>query len=285
MRKSAFRLLASLVALLAFVEIACLAAQDTPGTSDTVAASRLVVGRPFSAIKFAHRIKVLPDGKRRFLRNEQYPTQIARDADGRLMMQEIRRADLGTECDHLDELVPPPCPDWSVVVIDPVAHTVTHWLEGEIAYHGAVDFPLSPMRLEEAADSTSSLPALGPDFSEEDGKVSRTDLGDRSIEGILAHGVRWTLRYQANQNGEIAQRTRIHEVWTSTEMQLIVRVIDGDPNGEETVRGLKKISLAPNAALFRPPDGYRMEHWRSDHWEAHNFIAEDFEYLKSWFEM
>ena len=62
-------------------------------------------------------------------------------------------------------------------------------------------------------------------------------------------------------------------------------VIDGDPNGEETVRGLKKISLAPDAALFRPPDGYKMEHRRSDHWEAHNFIAEDFEYLKSWFEM
>jgi len=83
-----------------------------------------------------------------------------------------------------------------------------------------------------------------------------------------------------NQDGQIMQRTRIHEVWASAEMQIIVRVIDGDPNGEETVWGLEKISLAPDGALFRPPEGYDMTHREySDLW-----AAGDFEKLKTWFE-
>jgi hypothetical protein len=274
----AFGLLANLVVMIALTKSACLAAQDA--TAVSAGTSRLIVGHPFSATKFAHRVKVLPDGKRQFLRNETYPTQIARDANGRLLMQGRHSDNLAPECDRLDLLVPPPCPAWGVFVIDPVANTVTHWLEGEIANHGAVVYPLTPARLEDAIDWTSSLPALGPDFSDEDGKMTTVDLGIRDIEGIQAHGVRWTLQYDANQDGQVVKRTRIHEVWASAEMQLIVRVIDGDPNGEETVRGLKKISLAPDAALFRPPDGYAMTHRQySDLW-----AAGDFRNLKTWFE-
>ena len=72
--------------------------------------------------------------------------------------------------------------------------------------------------------------------------------------------------------------TRIHEVWTSVPMQLIIRVIDGDPNGEERVWGLEKVSLAPDLELFRPPGGYEMEHRSADENDG------DYEYLKTWFE-
>jgi hypothetical protein len=174
-----------------------------------------------------------------------------------------------------------------VFVIDPVAHTVAHWPEGERAGHAAVDFPLTEARLEQAADLTTALPGLGPDFTDEDGKVSTVDLGDRKIEGVAAHGVRWTLLYDANQDGKTMQRTRIHEVWTSAEMQLIVRVIDGDPSGEESIWGLEKISLEPDPALFQPPDGYEMEHRTPAQllrWGVSGDLFEhDFEHLKSWF--
>ena len=177
-------------------------------------------------------------------------------------------------------LIPPPCPAWGVSVIDPIAHTVTHWPEGEIADHGSVVYPLTPARLEEASDSTWTMPVLGPDFTEDDGKVTTADLGSREIEGVSAHGMRWTLRYQANQDGQVAQHTRIYEVWTSEEMQLILRVVDGDPKGEETVWGLERISLAPDATLFRPPEDYQMTHREySEKWSAG-----DFENLKTWFE-
>ncbi|MGA8085994.1 MAG: hypothetical protein WCA10_01730 [Terracidiphilus sp.] len=280
MKSIAFGLFAAILVPMVHTRSACLLAQDAPAVATGNKTSRLIVGHPFSAIKFAHRVKVLPNGRQQFLRNERYPMRIARDAGGRLMMQGRNSDDLAPECDRLDLLVPPPCPAWRVFVIDPVAHTVTHWPEGEIAAHGAVEYPLTPARLEEVADSTSSMPSLGPEFSQEDGKITKLDLGNRDIEGISAHGLRWTLRYDVNQDGQIVQRTRIHEVWASAEMQIIIRVIDGDPNGEETVWGLEKISLAPDGALFRPPEGYDMTHREySDLW-----AAGDFEKLKTWFE-
>ena len=151
------------------------------------------------------------------------------------MMQVIDSGNLEPECDRFDLPAPPLCPGWGVFVIDPVAHMIAHWTAGELSSRAAIDFPLTPARLEEAAELTSTLPALGPDFTDEDGKISTADLGEKDIEGLPAHGMRWTLRYDANQNGRVVQRTRIHEVWTSAEMQLIVRVTDGDPSGEETV--------------------------------------------------
>jgi len=277
--------LAGLVACLALPGLSSMAAQDATAAAIGSDHAQLITGQPFTGIKYARRVRVLPDGKLQFVRNERYPTRIARDADGRLMMQVLQADPLSPECHWLDTPVPPVCPDWSVFVIDPVAHKVTHWGEGEMAYHGGVDFPLTLVRQEDAADSTAALPALKPDFTDEDGKMSTVDLGDRVIDGITAHGVRWTLLYDVNQDGQPVQRTRIHEVWTSREMQLIVRVIDGDPGGEETMWGLEKISLSPDAVLFRPPDDYEMEHRKSDGMGAthHGFVDADFEALQGWF--
>lgn len=279
MRTIRSALLAGPILLSVLLGSCFLAAQDAPNSASADGAPRILVGHPFTAIKYARRVRILPNGKLLFIRNERYPTQVARDADGRLMMQVIDSADLPSECDRLDLQEPPVCPVWGVFVIDPVAHTMAHWPEGEISGRVAVDFPLTPSRQQEAAELTSVPPELGPDFTDEDGKMTKLDLGSKDIEGIHSHGVRWTLQYDANQDGGVTQRTRIFEVWTSPEMDLIVRVTDGDPNGEETVWGLEKISLAPDASLFRPPDGFAMQHQRVDRWSA-----QDFEVLKSWFQ-
>jgi len=286
MRIMASCLFPSFVMAMALARNPCLPAQDATAATVGGGEAQLITGHPFTAIKYARRVKVLPDGKLQFIRNQRYPTRIARDADGRLMMQDIQSDRLQSECDHLDLPVPPVCPSWNIFVIDPVAHTVTHWVAGEFGAHSAVDFPLSPQRLQETSDVTASLPAFGPDFTEEDGKMRTFDLGDREIEGTQAHGVRWTLDYDANdQAGRTVHRTRIHEVWTSAEMQLIVRVIDGDPNGEETMWGLEKISLTPDAALFRPPDDYEMQHRMSAQWAGRvdQFVHQDFDFLHEWF--
>lgn len=291
MRIVAFSPFPGLVVAMALARNPCLVAQDAPAVAASNETSRLIVGHPFFAIKYARSVKVLPDGKQQFLRNERYPDRIARDADGRLMMEtaeSIPSGDLLPDCDRLDMLVPPVCPADNVFVIDPVAHRVTHWIAGERSGHGAVDFPLTEARLDQAADLTTMLPGLGPDFTDEDGKVSTADLGDREIEGVAVHGVRWTLRYDVNQDGQTVQRTRIHEVWTSAEMQLIIRVIDGDPKGEESIWGLEKISLKPDPALFQPPDGFEIEHRTPGQllrWGVSGGRSEyDFEQLKSWFE-
>lgn len=243
------------------------------------AAVTLVLGHPFSAIKYAWQVKILPDGKVKFIQNERYPTRIARDTEGRVMMQMIHSDRLLPECDHLDLLVPPVCPVWGVFVIDPVAHTVTHWPEGVRAGRASVDFPLFETRLEETAHATAELPEVPPDFTDEDGRVTTADLGDQMIEGIQAHGIRSTLQYtKRGDSGQKINVTRIHEVWTAPEMKLIVRVIDGDPTGVETLWGLEKVSLAPDPSLFQPPADYEKEHRHSDEGTIY-----DFEYLETWF--
>jgi len=114
MRRTVACSLTALFAVFSFLSVPRISAQDSAGTSHPTptgkAAATLVVGHPFSATKYAWRIKLLPGGKVQFIRNERYPTKIARDADGRLMVQMIPTQDLLPECDHLDSLVPPVCP-------------------------------------------------------------------------------------------------------------------------------------------------------------------------------
>jgi len=248
--------------------------------------SSLVVGHPFTAIKYARRVRVHADGKLQFVRNLRCPTSIARDADGRLTMQDVNVESVSSECRWVDTPTPPVCPNREVFVVDPVAHTWTHWLEGDSAHRAAIKFPLTPERLNEAVTSTTLLPALEPSFTDEDGKIRTVDLGDREIETVPAHGFRWTLLYDENRDGHSVHRTRIHEVWTSVSMQLILRVIDGDPSGEQTVWGLERISAAPAASLFQPPNGYQVQDHCMDlrmSRQCDELTKSDFEILHQWF--
>jgi hypothetical protein len=199
MRISDYCPLAVLFALLTLLAPPFTAAQDTPTVATGANVSALIVGHPFTALKYARRVRVHPDGRLQFVRNVRYPTPIARDSDGRLMMQNLNVESVSTECRWLDTPTPPVCPDREVFAVDPVANTWTHWVEGEGAHHAAIKFPLTPERLQEAVASTTLLPALGPNFTDEDGKMRTVALGDRQIETIPAHGVRWTLLYDDNK--------------------------------------------------------------------------------------
>lgn len=175
--------------------------------------------------------------------------------------------------------IPPACPSWDVFVIDPGSRLVTHWPDGELAAHVAVDMPLSQEHLELAARLTSEIPNQEPEPDTDATRVSKEDLGDRVIDGIRAHGLRTTITYPVGHSRNQVPTSRIHELWISPELKLIVRAIDGDPNGVERIWGLEKISLEPDPSLFVPPDGYEMQHQKSDTW-----AEQDFEELKSWFE-
>jgi hypothetical protein len=233
----------------------------------------VVAGHPFSAIKYARRVRVMPDGAVRFIRNERYPTRIARDAQGRVMMEFIESDALSPECDQLQMEKPPPCPSWPVFVVDPVARVLAHWVEGEMGSHVAVDMPLTGADIDRMR-STSEMPDVTAQFDPAEGEPKTLDLGIKTLDGILAHGVRTTLESRGTH-----RVLRIHEVWTAQEMKLIVRVIDGDPNGVEIVRGLSRISMHTDPALFRPPEGYGMQHRDTGDWDTH-----DLDYLGTWFE-
>ncbi len=110
------------------------------------------------------------------------------------------------------------------------------------------------------AEQLTSVLAKLPDDTSEPG-VSMQNLGERSFEGIRANGVR-TTRMHAGIDGKPI--STIHEVWTSMEMRLVLRVIDGNPLGEEIISGLNHISLAPDISLFKPPEGRILRHWNDN---------------------
>ena len=230
--------------------------------------------RPFSATKYARLVRVLPDGKLRFLKNERYPTKIAKDVHGRIMVQFVDKEQLSPECDQPQLISSPPCPSWTVAVVDPVKHTISHWTEGERGAHVVVDMPIASGNLDRAIHATSDLREPPAGFGSDDGDVRTVDLGSRAMDGVVAHGVRTTLEKRDSH-----RVLRIHEVWIAAEMKLIVRVVDGDPNGIETVWGLEKISLHPDPALFEAPAGYDRQQQVSDAW-----AAGDFEQLETWYE-
>jgi hypothetical protein len=254
--------------------------ESSRAVSDTTA-DGIVLDHPFSGIKYAREFRMLPDGRMQFIQNGRYPTRIARDIDGRIAMQERDSDDLVPECDHLEQRIPPVCPAWGVFVVNPVAHTLTRWVEGELAAHEAIDSPLSNDHLEEMARATSDMPRVPANFTET-GDVSITDLGDQSVEGVQAHGVRLTLHRVTITSGKTVTLTRIHEVWIAPQLKLIVRVIDGDPDGIVSIWGIEKISLSPDPSFFQPPADY--EHTRRDSpGSAEEAAADSFEYLRTWF--
>ena len=68
--------------------------------------------------------------------------------------------------------------------------------------------------------------------------VTTEDLGGKTGEGLRATGVGTTTMYPAGHSGNKTPIAIIHEVWKSPEMRLVVKIVDGDPHGEETIRTL-----------------------------------------------
>jgi len=234
----------------------------------------IVTGHPFSAIRYARTVKVLVDGTLQFQRNEEYPVGIARDSDGRMRMEIVP---VPPECNHPEMRIPPPCPSWLVAIFDPVSHVITHWPEGEIAAHVAVDFPMSASQWTEIEDYTSELPSIanGPGSKDSDTVIEK--LGEKEMDGVRATGVRSTTFIPSSDpEGKTAVR-KIHEVWISSDMKLVIRVVDGDPQGTETIRGLEHIRTDPGASMFAPPTGYEMQHRQES-----SLADSDVEELKHW---
>ncbi|MGB6133292.1 MAG: hypothetical protein WBG54_16050 [Acidobacteriaceae bacterium] len=248
---------------------------DQPDTNSGGA----VLHEPFSAISYIRVVKVSPDGKRQFIRNVQYPMRLARDSAGRIRLDVVPNPP-PEECDQMEMLTPPVCSSWPVVIFDPHAQTMTHWAGGAFGYHGPVVIKLSPAQMDDAESSTLAMPKQPTADSLDDSNVTFEQLGERKIDGVRAAGTRMTrvLWLDQGEGGSGVRTVHIREVWISEPMHLVVRIIDGDPNGEETIAGLDHISLGDHSDLFQLPSGYPVRF--SDNGR---FLGNDLSLLASWF--
>jgi hypothetical protein len=204
-----------------------------------------VVGEPYSAVQVHGRVQTLADGSTVSHHGHHF---VARDAEGRVHV-EVRMAE-GQNGE----------PDTVMVfVMDPVAHTITTWLSG------APNRPPNNTKVATvfkipAAENRPATPAAKPNPSESSRPqpiITTEDLGTKQIQGLEVSGKRTTTIVPAGRSGNSAPITKTHEIWTSADLQLVVKQEWNDPrSGKRTVE-LEKISrTAPDPALFRAPPGY-----------------------------
>jgi hypothetical protein len=201
-----------------------------------------VVGQPYSAVQVHGSTQTLADGSTVSHHGHHV---VARDAEGRVHV-ELRLANGKNGAP--DEVL--------VFVVDPVAHRLTTWVSG------GPDHPkiASTLKIPAGQQAVSPRPENPRDTTRPQPIITTEDLGTQSIQGLVVTGKRTTTIVPAGRSGNSAPITKTHEVWTSPDLQLVVKQQWNDPRiGQRTVE-LEKISREnPDPVLFRPPAGYEVK--------------------------
>ena len=83
------------------------------------------------------------------------------------------------------------------------------------------------------------------------------DLGTTTIQGLEAHGHRFTTTIQAGEIGNDEPIVSTQEDWTSTEFHISLRDLTDDPRTGKRTRELVDFSQSePDPTTFQPPEGY-----------------------------
>jgi hypothetical protein len=198
-----------------------------------------VTGQPYSAQRVQHKSQKLSDGTTISHKGHHF---VARDGEGRVRVElRVGKAPKGEAETEL------------VFVSDPMAHTITTWMTGPKAQQVAsvVKIPQGK-RAESAAQTPAANEATRPQPV-----VTTENLGMQMVHDVQVSDVRTTTVVPVGRSGNDAPITKTVEVWTSTDMKLVMKEQWEDPRrGERTVE-LEDFSRAePDPALFRAPQGY-----------------------------
>jgi hypothetical protein len=201
-----------------------------------------IAGRPYSATETLE--QTLPNGTHMRISS----TPLDRDSFGRMRTQHM-------------QLIPEAATEFLVIeILDPVAgyqyvldppHQTAHRVAVSIA---TVAAPKTPRPCAAGRPSVSTM---------RDGITATNEsLGSRTIEGVGACGNRTTLTYPPGSSlyGNDRPVSVTTENWTAwDELGRMVLSTYSEPRGSVIMGGLKNVRLEePDAALFRPPEGYRV---------------------------
>ncbi|WP_047495979.1 hypothetical protein [Terriglobus sp. TAA 43] len=158
-------------------------------------------------------------------------------------------------------------PHTMITIFDPVAKTITTLrTEKKIAVVRAIPEPRGAGRRgpggpPPAGDNAQAQPEGAPHRGpREDKNVATTDLGSKTIAGVVATGKRITRTIPANTMGNTAPIVTTHEEWFSQDLKVELSRSDVNPfRGSDTmtVSGLTKAE--PVATLFQVPTGYTVQ--------------------------
>jgi hypothetical protein len=88
-------------------------------------------------------------------------------------------------------------------------------------------------------------------------KPEVADLGTATVDGLEAHGHRFTTTVQPGEIGNDEPIITISEVWTSSVIPWPVREVTDDPRSGRRTRELVDLTQSePDPTTFQPPEGY-----------------------------
>jgi hypothetical protein len=209
-----------------------------------------VLGQPYSATKYERTVRTLPDGSQVTLKEED--SKVARDADGRIYL------DVKGKCPQ-ESPAPPWCGTHEVILFDSAAPSITPWLWGANAGPGATVLRMTPPQLLAAMSLVKEKTQNGEPLCTA-ATITSDSLGQQVIESVSVTGTRTTTTIPAGCAVNEGPISVVREVWTSSELKLDMKVVVRDTRKGETISGLRELSRNPDAALFRPPDGYSVNH-------------------------
>ncbi len=180
-------------------------------------------------------------------------TSVARDMQGRVRTERIGgefKHDNGPQAGTEEE-------QHMITICDPVAQTLTR-----------IDTLNQTAKIIHSRPSAPNSSRLRPGVSKRTfcssrfvpNRASRTpaeDLGDKTIEGVQAHGERVSLPALGDDRGDLMNNTT-SERWCSEELSALVLVItENAKSGSKTIVAMQKIDRTePDASLFQIPADY-----------------------------
>jgi hypothetical protein len=211
------------------------------GLFNTLLATQ-VTGQPYSAVQVHRTSQKLADGTTISHNGHHF---VARDAAGRVRV-EVRMAK--AKNGEPDTVM--------VFVSDPVAHPITTWMTGPKANRMASVSKISDDKKTQAPAQTR----VASDMARPQPVVTTENIGMQTMQGLPVSDVRTTTVVPVGRAGNDAPITKTREVWTSTEMKLVMKEQWEDPRtGERTVELENFSRVEPDAALFRAPQGYTVK--------------------------
>jgi hypothetical protein len=251
-----------LLAAMATAQIPGVAVNESGGWAFTspyarAPGGRAVTGMPYSAQRATVRVQVLADGTRITQANDK--ETIYRDSQGRTRTERI--APQGPD-------VPSGTPDSiaSIDILDPangihyMLNPRNHTARELSAPRGVVPqaFPAPPPPPANARPAFFS-PNQVVESQKPRPEVTHESLGTRTLEGVLASGNRTTTTYPVGFVGNDRPFSETTEIWTSTDLGMIVLMKISDPRTGDTTTAMTNISRAePDPSLFQVPPDYQI---------------------------
>jgi hypothetical protein len=103
-------------------------------------------------------------------------------------------------------------------------------------------------------------PVLPARHSEDDDQLVKEDLGQKSIEGVMAEGTRTTTTIPAGRIGNAQAIKVVAEQWFSPDLQVLIMTRHADPRSGETIYRLSNIIRGEqDRSLFEVPADYTIQ--------------------------